>query len=84
MAAELSEGLHDIRANVRVARLHSEVQRLAHSSPPIVGRDARIGELKAAVAAIRDYQVGLTSTTWLLSVYKTVLGLGACGGPLAK
>ena len=72
MTAELPEGLRDPVANSRVARLHSEVQRLAHSSSAVVGRYARIRELKAAVAILRDYQFGFTSFKWCLSIYRSV------------
>ena len=72
MTAELPEGFYDPVASTRVARLHAEVQRLAHSSPPVVGRDRKIRELKAAVAILRDYQSGFTSFKWCLSIYRKV------------
>jgi hypothetical protein len=72
MTPELPEGLKDPVAIARVACLHAEVQRLAHSSPPIAGRDAKIRELKTAVAVLRDYQFGFTSTKWFLSVYRSM------------
>ena len=69
MTAELPEGLHDPVANARVARWRSEVQRLAHSSPPIVGREGKIRELKAAVSILHEYQFEFTSFKWCLSLY---------------
>src|SRR6187455_2769947 len=67
MTAELPEGFHDPVAIARADRVHSEAQRLAHSSPPVAGREARIRELKAAVSILVEYQFGFTSVRWFLS-----------------
>jgi hypothetical protein len=79
MGFELPPGFHDSIANRRLARLRAEIERLAYSSPPEAGREARIRELKAAVSVLVQYQIGFSSIRWLASIYKTIavnLGVG--------
>ena len=42
---------------------------MAHSSPPIVGREARIRELQCAISILVKYQLGFASAKWHLSIY---------------
>ena len=80
MTVDLPEGLRDPVAKARVARLHSEIQRLGRS-PAAEGREARIKELKTAVALLRDRQLGFTSLRWLVSAaWPLVIGLSVMGG----
>jgi hypothetical protein len=58
----------------RVQRLHAEIGRLAHSSPPIEDRDSRIQELKDAVSVLRQPQFGFTSLRATLWTHAWVLG----------
>ena len=66
---ELPQGFHDPVTNARVDLVHAEIQRLAHSSPAVVGRDSKIRELKDIVGILRDFQFGCTTPRYFLASY---------------
>ena len=65
-----------------IATLRAEVERLAYASPPPVGRDRSMRELKAAISVLTEYRRGAESWRTRAGIMLRMLGAFLIGTPV--